>query len=367
MKMRLITSCLTVLLLTGCVAKVIDDGVEENPVDNELTEQIDEVENAQQKVLTADPAKFHFVADWLTDTEIVYVEKNEGFYNVNSFDLTTGKVTTLYEEQSIIVDVLIHPSKKFLLLHTSDNSTSATIKILSTDGILQNEVEVSSTELEIEWNDLDSTLLILTAFYEDWTFDLFLFEGAESELSLLPIDDPFPKWFGKEQIIIGNIEDHALDGSELSLFNPKTKEWTDLATQGIIYFDTYEQSLLTVTMSASGDAQYKLSDLDGAVQSEWTLPAVSNYSEWVVPEVNWSSNETVFLRAPEIGGQLDELSSPFRLIRVKDGQQQVVSEDVATGFLRCSASGATCITDSSATTITNVETGEQRIWLDLIN
>lgn len=365
MKMRLITSCLTVLLLTGCVAKVIDDNGEENPIDNEPVEQIDEAEDTLQKVLTADLAKFHFVADWLTDTEIVYVEKNEGFYKVNSFDLTTGKITTLYEEQSIVVDVLIHPSKKFLLLHTSDNSTSATIKILSTDGIIQNEVEVTSTELEIEWNDLDSSLLLLTAFYEDWTFDLFLYEGAESRLSLLPIDDPFPKWFGKEQIIIGYVEDHALDGSELSLFNPTTEEWTDLATQGIIYFDTYEQSLLTVKISESGDTQYTLSELDGTVQSEWTLPTVSNYSEWVIPEVNWSSSDTIFSRAPEIGGQLDELSSPFRLIRVKEGQQQVVSADVATGFLRCSPSGATCITDSSATTITDVETGEQRIWLDL--
>ena len=51
------------------------------------------------------------------------------------------------------------------------------------------------------------------------------------------------------------------------------------------------------------------------VKSEWTLPAVSNYSEWVVPEVGWASSNTVFLRAPETGGQLDEITSPFRLIR----------------------------------------------------
>ena len=54
------------------------------------------------------------------------------------------------------------------------------------------------------------------------------------------------------------------------------------------------------------------------------LPAVSNYSEWVVPEVGWASSDTVFLRAPETGGQLDELTSPFRLIREKEGQQQVM-------------------------------------------
>ena len=58
------------------------------------------------------------------------LKRMNGFYKVNSFDFETGKTDTLYEEESIIIDVLIHPSKKYLLLHTSDNSTSATVKIL---------------------------------------------------------------------------------------------------------------------------------------------------------------------------------------------------------------------------------------------
>ena len=51
----------------------------------------------------------------------------------------------------------------------------------------------------------------------------------------------------------------------------------------------------------------RLSELDGTVHSEWTITCISNYSEWVIPEVEWASNDTVFLRAPEKGGQLDEL------------------------------------------------------------
>lgn len=364
MKIRLVTFCVAVLLLTGCTAK-IDNNVVENPKVKEPVEQPAVIEEELRKVLAVDSAKFHFVADWLTDTKIIYVEKDEGVYKVNSFDLSTGDIATLYEEQSIVIDVLIHPSKKYLLLHTSNDSTSATLKILTTDGIVQDEFEIASTELGIEWNDLNPSLILLTAFYEDWTFDLFLYKGAESDLALLSIDDPFPKWFGKEQIVVGYVEDHSLDGSELLLFNPTTEEWADLDTKGIVYFDTYEQMLVTVKINEAGDAHYVLSELDGTVQSEWILPAVSNYSEWVVPEVVWVSSDTIFLRAPETGGQLDELTSAFRLIREKDGRQQVVSEDVTAGFLRCSPSGEMCITASSATTIIDVETGEQRIWLDL--
>lgn len=351
--------------MTGCTAKT-DDNMKGNPLDNEPIEQVDVIDEEIGKILTADPAKFHFVADWLTDKKIVYVEKDEGFYKVNTFDLNTGETDTLHEEKSIVIDVLIHPSKKYLLLHTSDNSTSATIKILSTDGIIQDEIEVASTELAIEWNDLDPSLILLTAFYQDWTFDLFLYKGAESYLGLLPIEDPFPKWFGTEQIVIGYMEDHPLDGGELLLYNPTTEEWGDLGVDGVIYYDTYEQSLLTVKINEAGDAHYELSESNGRLLSEWTLPAVSNYSEWVVLEVEWASNHTVFLRAPAIGGQLDELSSPFRLIQEKEGQQQVITEDIAAGFLRCSPSGLTCITGSSATTLIDIETAEERIWLDFL-
>lgn len=363
-KIRLVTFCVAVFLLTGCTAKVDTDMVE-IPNNNETIKHPEPIEEALSKVLSADPAKFHFVADWLTDTKIIYVEKDDGLYKVNTFDLSTGEIATLYEEKSIVIDVLIHPSKKYLLLHTSDNSTSATLKIITTDGIIQDEIEIASKELEIEWNDLDPKLLLLTAFYEDWTFDLFLYNGAESYLGLLPIEDPFPKWFGKDQIVVGFVEDHSLDGSELFLFDPIKEEWTSLDTKGIVYFDTYEHTLLTVKINEMGDAHYVLSELDGTAQSEWTLPAVSNYSEWVVPEVGWVSSDTVFLWAPETGGQLDELTSPFRLIREQDGRQRVVSEDVAEGFLRCSPSGESCIMGSSATTIIDVETGEERIWLDL--
>ena len=151
------------------------------------------------KQFTADPAKFHFVADWLTDSKIVFVEKDLEFYYVKTFDLATGEIETLYEDAAIIVDVLIHPSKEYILLHTTDNPTSATIKILSLDGIIHDEISIESSELAIEWNDLDPSLILLTAFHQDWTFDVFLYNGNKEMFGLIDIEDPFPKWYGTEK------------------------------------------------------------------------------------------------------------------------------------------------------------------------
>ncbi len=167
-----VLSFATFVLLTGCDKKVSD---EELPVQTKPDEQ------KEMKVLEVDPAKFHFVADWLTDSEIVFVEKDNGYYYVKSFNLETAVISTLHEEAAIINDVLIHPSRNFILLHTTDNSTSATIKILSLDGTLHDEVSIESSELAIEWNDLDPSLLLLTAFHQDWSYDVFLYNGNDED------------------------------------------------------------------------------------------------------------------------------------------------------------------------------------------
>ena len=54
----------------------------------------------------------------------------------------------------------------------------------------------------------------------------------------------------------------------------------------------------------------RISDLEGTVRSEWTMPAISNYSEWVFPEIDWVSNNTVFLSSPDKGGNW--MNSPLR-------------------------------------------------------
>ena len=100
-----------------------------------------------------------------------------------------------------------------------------------------------------------------------------------------------------------------------------------------------------------------------SVSAEWTMPAVSNYSEWVFPEIAWISDNTVFMPSPEEGGQLDDLTGPYRLTRIVDGQQEVLAEDITPSSLRCSPSGERCLTGYAADNIIDAKTGEQTIWI----
>lgn len=314
------------------------------------------------KILEADPAKFHFVANWLSDSEIVFVEKENGFYYVNSFDLETGKTTILYEESTIIVDVLIHPSKNYILLHTTNNPTSATIKILSLDGTLLDEISIESSELAIEWNDLDPSLVLLTAFHQDWTFDVFLYNGKEEDFGLLDTEDPFPQWLGTDQIVVGHVTGHPLDGGDLLMYNLKTRKWGPSEMTEIVHFETFGKSILIVRITDQGNALYTIVGSDGVERFDWTMPTISNYSEWVFPEIAWVSEESVFLSSPEKGGQLDEIG-PYQLIRVSAGKQDVFDIDIIPSLLRCSPSGQKCLTGYAAETIINAKTKEQTLWL----
>jgi len=353
-----------ILILTGCTQK---NDIKENipkkptPIEEVIKEELFDYS------LTTKQAKFHFIAQWLTDTNVLFVEKDKNKYFLKTFDFETGEVAILYEDTSIIADVLVHPSKELILLHTSNNPTSATIKILSLGGVLKDEITVESSELAIEWNDLDPSLILLTAFHQDWTYDVFLYNGKNTDdgFGLIEVGNPFPKWSGKGNILTKSLDGHPLDGGELNIYDIATEKWQLSELTNVVYFDTYGESILVVRIDDNETAHYSILNLDGTVTADWEMPAVSNYSEWVIPEINWISANTVILATHEFGGQLDVLDEPYRLVRVSNGQQEFLADNVLPTLLRCSANGERCLTGYSAEKIINTVTGKETIWLNL--
>ncbi|MFS0575214.1 hypothetical protein AB1K83_06260 [Sporosarcina sp. 179-K 3D1 HS] len=363
MKNWLFAYCVaTTLLLIGCKNESAQLDTD-RPVVTDPPKQIVQEQKQDLHRLEVDPASFHFIADWLSDEEIIYVEKNEGLYQIQRFNIVTGDIQTVFEDPSIIIDVLIHPSRDFLLIHTSNNPLSATVKVLSLEGLVEDEIVIESSELAMEWNTIDPNRILLTAFHEDWTFDLFLYDGEDDYLELVELDDPFPKWFGKDLIATGHVEDHSLNGGTMKIYDPRTRKQQDFGQSDIVYFDTYGNSVLTVQVDEREDAVYTLWETDGAIRHQWKMPAVSNYSEWVIPEIAWVSDNEIFLAAPETGGLMDELQSPIQLFQVKEKQHKVVAEEVEAVKPRCSPSGKRCLTGFSSEILISTETGEKQAWL----
>ncbi|MCZ2260073.1 hypothetical protein [Sporosarcina sp. G11-34] len=352
---------LAVVILVGCVQKADESPAIIGKTETK-TKDVEKVDIAR-KVYEADQSTFHFVGDWLSDSKIVFVEKDLGLYLVKTFDVETGEVELLYEDPFIITDVLIHPSKEYILLHTSDNPNSAVIKVLSIDGVIHNEISIESSELAIEWNNLDPSLILFTAFDSDWTFDTFLYNGKDELFTLVEIDGPFPKWYGTKKIITGYFDEHELDSGTLVVYNTETgsSELTDIAN--VVYFDTYEESILVVRIDDENNAIYTIMDLDGLIASEWKMPAVSNYSEWVFQKVTWDGPNRIFLPAPEESGELDDLTSPYHLTSIVDGQQEVLVKDITPSVLRCSPDGEKCLTGYASEKLIDLKTKEEIDWI----
>lgn len=347
------------LILVGCAGK-------EDNLTKKTEKKLPDVKKEEViKKLTADLAKFHFVADWLTNTEIVYVEKEAGNYFVKSFNIQTGEIKILYEEPSIIIDVFIHPSKEHLLIHTTDNPASGTVKIISLDGIVQHEVSIESSELEIEWNDIDPSLILMTAFYEDWTYDVFVYEGSESNVRLLTLENPFPKWFGTEKIVLTDISGHALDGGELYIYDRISAQQESPDINGVIHYDTYQESLLLMRITEDEKVMYTILNQDQSILSEWQMPAVSNYSEWVIPEIHWISKGHIILASTESEGQQDELKEPYQLVQVVEGEQVLIAKEVLAGPLTCSPDGEKCLMGYTFENLIDIKSKEETVWLRL--
>ena len=221
MKRIVILLILALIALTGCTTKketVEQPEIEKpnEPIDGPINEPDEEniVSPKPLPIFKADPSSFHFIADWLTDSKILYVEKRNGVYQVKSYNLETGESNLVYEDESFITDIIVHPSMNYLLVHTSDQSDLAIVKVISMDGVVRHQVEINSTELAIEWNDLDPEKILFTAFHEDWSFDLFVFDGHTESLSVIEMDDPFPKWIGDSRIANIVFSEHPLDGGK---------------------------------------------------------------------------------------------------------------------------------------------------------
>jgi len=362
---RIIGLVLIIFIMSGCSERHEPPTAEPNIEPPGIAEESGE--SHIPHVFKADPSNFHFMANWLNDTQILYVVKDNGLYKVNYFDIKTGETKLVYEDSSFIVDVLVHPSGDYLLIHTSDHPNSAVIKIVKLDGTVEHQVEIVSTELSMEWNRENPEKILFTAFHEDWSFDLFAYDGSDDNLSIVKLDDPFPKWAGDNKIFSMLFHEHPLDGGDVQKFQLDTEKVETAGIGNVIYFDVFKDLIGIVQTIDSDVFTYTIRKLDGEVISEWTLPAVSNYSEWVVPPIVWLDRNRLIVKGAEKDGQLDEMGAGFNLYLFEEGNPDLIIKGLDEGPLKCSPSGQYCLNGYTSEELIDINAKETFKWIEFDN
>ncbi len=315
----------------------------------ELDESVDRKEAFIPKTLPLGEDEPRFVAGWLNEKQILYVDHQETADRLRSFNIETGEVHTMFSDQNNISEVLIHSSKEQVLIKTANDATEANIVILNKDMNVLDEMTIESSELELEWNAVDSTQLLISAFQEDWSFQVMRYDTKDRMVQPIEIDSPFPKWLGEEQIVY-------LDNNELINEKSSVNEKEVLATDAVEFRSLADQ-LLIGTVDGE-QKEYTLIDSHGEEQYSWQA---ENPSE-MIEDIESIDEDNIIMstRADVYDG---EQSAIF--VHMQEGQEVKRYEtDTEGGMIDCSPDGNSCLIGYSLDTILQLDTGETVKWTE---
>ncbi|MFC4411125.1 hypothetical protein ACFOZY_11915 [Chungangia koreensis] len=355
-----------ILVLTGCQPEETEP-TDVIPVPNQqVSSDLGEQEKEEWVAYTANPDSFYQTYGWLSDSEILIAEIEEGNYILRSYNFKNGEKKDIFKESMMVINTKIHSSKEFIALHISESPASAIIKIIKPDGTLVEEVKVESSELYIDWNDEDASLMMITAFYEDWSFDTFVFDMNTKNLTLFESSDPFVKWLNGDTLLSLQWSEHALSGGQIVKIHWRTgeSELTDLSN--VVFFDAYRGNLLAVhPKEDEKEMIYKIVGSNGEIVTEWSAPALSNYSQWFIPEVQWLVDGSMITLLPVNQGLIDETAPEFQYVKVQNGAVEVFEEKVAEAAFNCSPDGSLCLSGYESDHIIQFDPFKVWKWLEV--
>ena len=270
-----------------------------------------------------DNNSFHSVVGWMSDNEIVFIIAEKGQWLVRLYNVSTNSWQTIYTTSTPIIQGMIHPSKELILLHTSKDSSSAEIQFLHKNGFVLQSLSFESAEIYMDWHPTNSNLVVFSTFYEDWTYNTFIYDGARQELTSIELENPFVKWYDEENLMVLRWSDSDLDGSELYLYSILDRTLKSTGRGKVLDVTNIGGAMFYVQINEENmQFEYSLEELNGTGVYKWVTPAVSNYSEWVIPSMSVvSPTEIVLLHANESRNQ-DEVGQKSILSKISlDGQQ----------------------------------------------
>ncbi|PIC65387.1 hypothetical protein CSV79_01840 [Sporosarcina sp. P13] len=333
---RIISLTVLVSFLLGCQQLEVKEPESTPPVDEEVVIQ----------KLNVSEEEFRFVAGWLDDQTIGFVVHQDGEDHLQTFNIKTGETETLYTDTAIISEVLIHPSKQQFLVKTADDSTEANIIMFTSDAQVLDELVVESTELEINWNPVDPSKLLLSAFADDWSYQMYFYDGKEQAVTPITLTDPFPQWLGEEDVVY--IEDTALVKESL-----ETNEKIILAREANQFHAASTHLLLEVFEDET--TYYKVLDVQGEEKFSW----LSEDPTQLAINVEMMNNNNIIMLTMN-----QSSATPTAFLRhLKNGEEVHQYEvNMDAGLLSC-ASAKRCLMGKRLETLIELETGEMVEWL----
>ncbi|GGA32077.1 YqgU-like beta propeller domain-containing protein [Psychrobacillus lasiicapitis] len=366
---RVVILILCLFFLQACKEKNIQIEIPDSTGNVEAPQSLpSDVDNAPSKkipTLQFDRSVFHSVIGWLSDDEILFILMENGEWTVQSYTLSTETWKSIYATKTPIIQGEIHPGKEMILLHTSSNSSSAEVILLHKDGYVLQSLLFESAEIYMNWHPENPNLIAFTTFYEDWTYDTFIYDGTTQNLKTIEVDNPFIKWYDDNRLMVFKWNESSLDGSDLLLYSIKDEVLEETDWNHLLDVQNLGKSMLYITINEQKDLfEYRLEEKETSRVFEWTSPAVSNYSEWVVPNMSVVQPDKLIILQSKKAGNLDEYTDKSVLSSISlDGAKQF--GELGDGPIDCSPNGAVCLGGYEKENWIQLDPFQEQAWLEL--
>lgn len=291
--------------------------------------------------------QFNKINGWLDNETIIYMENVEFGTNIYAYHLFSGKSSLIFESEDPVSTVLISPSRRYLLIQSSPNSHEGIISIIDTKGKLIMNERVNAFEFTFEWNPYDENKLSITAFAENWDYNIYLLNLVKKTVSQISNKEPFISWISDNEYIYLN-----WGGENASLFVPLVKKTINHASEEVVLNDVYfvkaiKDIFMTVTVKPekAEQAVYTFYSSDLKKLSSFSVPHLTRYSDWLVPYFDFDEKQRLFTFQPLFSTEADEYKQEFLLVSydIHGEKHNIVMENLNNEPLSCAPNGSKCL------------------------
>jgi hypothetical protein len=332
-----------ILILGACAQK--EQLKQKAPAKNEKPKSpVTALGNQWKLPISIPEGEFYKIVGWLSGNQVLYISNIEQTSNVYRYDLLKGKSELVYKSEYPIVNVQISPSKKSILIHASPSSYEGLVTIIDTKGTELLKKSFASYELAFEWNPYKESEILVSKFDEDWSFQVLLLDLKKSNTTELNLSQPFIKWKNESEVALIN-----WDENSPSLFAPLIVKNLENGMEktlfpSVIDFSAFRDMFMTVSVNEQDQSIAKYSFFDKEMKKlfSFSMPQLTNYSDWVVPFYDYNEKKGQFITlSPLASGEADSYTDGFQLLvyNPKTGSSNLIKEGLENEPINLSPSG----------------------------
>jgi hypothetical protein len=309
--------------------------------------------------------EFYKIGSWYTDHQLLYITNYEQSSSVYLYNLLTGSSEFLYKSEVPIVSLQISPSKKNILIQSSPSTYEGQVTILSSEGTEIFTQSIPSYELAFEWNPLNESKILISAFNEDWTYQMLLLDIEQRKTTELTLPQPFIKWIGQEEVAYLNWDEESPSLSAPLMTKELSTEYEKEILPEVLQFTTFNDILMTVTVKDVDQLQalYTFYDKDKKVLNSFSIPHLSMFSGWLVPynDLNVRKGEFITLK-PVKSAEADAYREGFELVsyNIESGNLKVILQGLKNEPILLSPTGEAALYGNRFEKIIDFNTKEVR-------